>query len=342
MHNKYVAGDIAEMKIAKIIGNGSLRPVFKSDSIPEPCKLSISGLKNPKVVFFIVGHPKSGTTWLSEILNSHPQICCRREGHFFFRNDGYNTLSNAFRSSKHLRHWASRDFNHWSKDLNSELRYFNKLLVQFYLQRETEQTGKPIIGDKSPSYQLTEMAELFPEAKAIHIVRDGRDVTVSMAFHRSKETDRYMPKDVMKKLDTKIKQIGTAGSLHDLPNSFIATVANTWQQEVNTCRQQGKGLFRKKGYLEIKYEDLHEAPMPIIRKVFDFLGADASNRIIRSCLQKAQFEAMSGGRKSGIEDITSFFRKGIVGDWKNVFSERNESQFLDIAGDLLKQLRYEL
>jgi hypothetical protein len=328
------------MKIVKTIGNRFLRLALKQDSIPEPSKLSISGLKNPGVVFFIVGHPKSGTTWLSEILNGHPQICCRREGHFFFRDDGYNTLANALSSSEHLRQWASRDFNHWSKDFDSELLYFNKLLVQFYLQREAERTGKPIIGDKSPSYQLTEMAELFPEAKAIHMVRDGRDVAVSMAFHRSKETDRYMSKDVMKELDSKIGQITPASSLRNLPDRFIATVANTWQQEVRTCGRQGKKLFGE-SYLEIRYEDLHEAPEPVIRKVLAFLQAEASNNIVRSCLHKTQFEAMSGGRKSGEEDVKSFFRKGIVGDWKNVFSERNISQFGAIAGDLLKQLGYE-
>jgi len=327
------------MKIAKTFINKFLTPTLKENLIPEPGKLSISGLKNPRVVFFIVGHPKSGTTWISEILNGHPDICCMREGHFFFREDDYNTLANALNSSENLRQWSSRNFNNWSKDLNSELLYFNRLIIQFYLQREAERTGKLIIGDKSPSYHLTQMAKLFPEAKVIHIVRDGRDVAVSMAFHRSKETYRYMSKENEKKLDLKIGRLVNDNSLHALPNSFIETIANTWKHEVRTCRRQGKSLFGE-NYLEITYEELSVKPEPVIRKILSFLQADATNSVIKTCLHSARFEAMSRGRKRGEEDVNSFFRKGIVGDWKNVFTERNKSQFDKIAGNLLKKLGY--
>ena len=34
-------------------------------------------------VFFVVGHQKSGTTWLMRMLDSHPEILCRGEGRFF-------------------------------------------------------------------------------------------------------------------------------------------------------------------------------------------------------------------------------------------------------------------
>jgi hypothetical protein len=47
------------------------------------------------------------------------------------------------------------------------------------------------------------------------------------------------------------------------------------------------------------------------------------------------------GRHRGEEDITSFLRKGIEGDWKNHFSEAHKQKFKEIAGDLLIELGYE-
>src|SRR5207249_7446416 len=43
-------------------------------------------------------------------------------------------------------------------------------------------SGKPLYGDKTPRYvlYLTQLAKLFPEARFVHIIRDGRDVTMSL------------------------------------------------------------------------------------------------------------------------------------------------------------------
>src|SRR5271165_1152668 len=52
-----------------------------------------------KQIFFIGGPFKSGTTWLQLMLNAHPQIACRGEGHFTNRmmpafNDAYGQYAN--------------------------------------------------------------------------------------------------------------------------------------------------------------------------------------------------------------------------------------------------------
>ncbi len=58
------------------------------------------------------------------------------------------------------------------------------------------------------------------------------------------------------------------------------------------------------------------------------------------CVSAATFERLSGGRKRGRE-AASFYRKGIAGDWKNVFTEQNKQEFKAAAGDLLIELGYE-
>jgi hypothetical protein len=48
----------------------------------------------------------------------------------------------------------------------------------------------------------------------------------------------------------------------------------------------------------------------------------------------------AGGRRRG-QEAASFFRKGIAGDWKNVFTEQDKRVFKAAAGDLLVELGYE-
>jgi glycosyltransferase involved in cell wall biosynthesis len=308
-------------------------------TLTAPSDLLIAGINNPRIIFFVVGHPKSGTTWLSKILNNHPEISCKYEGHFFNRNDGYNTLSNSINLSPHLKQWAMRPFNNWSLEIEKEILYINKLIIQFYFQMEAHQTGLQVIGDKSPSYQLNEMATLFPDAKVIHIIRDGRDVAVSMAFHRSKETERYITKRMMKELDNHIKIINSGESIKELPNQFIANIAKTWTEEVSICREHGKRYFNE-NYMEIKYEDLHLSPITVIRELFRLLEVNSGNDVIEHCIKKAEFKVMSGGREKGQLNNKSFFRKGIIGDWKNVLNDKNLACFYSTAGFLLKRLKY--
>ena len=58
-------------------------------------------------------------------------------------------------------------------------------------------------------------------------------------------------------------------------------------------------------------------------------------------MNAASFEKLSRGRTRGEEDATSFFRKGVAGDWKNTFTEGDKSIFKEAAGDLLVRLGYE-
>jgi Sulfotransferase domain len=74
--------------------------------------------------------------------------------------------------------------------------------------------------------------------------------------------------------------------------------------------------------------------------MLEFLGADASERTVRRCVDAASFEKLAEGRERG-QEAASFFRKGIAGDWKNVFTEQDKRDFKAVAGDLLVALGYE-
>jgi hypothetical protein len=94
-------------------------------------------------------------------------------------------------------------------------------------------------------------------------------------------------------------------------------------------------------YTEVRYEDLLERPEEGVGRLLSFLDADASKQSVQRCVEKASFERWTKGRTRGEEDSSSLLRKGITGDWKNVFNAGDKEIFKDEAGDLLVQLGYE-
>ena len=62
--------------------------------------------------------------------------------------------------------------------------------------------------------------------------------------------------------------------------------------------------------------------------------------IIGVWLESNRF-AQIRAREAGEENSSSFFRKGVAGDWRTVFTERDKAVFKEEAGDLLVELGYE-
>ena len=118
--------------------------------------------KNKCKYAFIIGSPRSGTTLLGDILDLHPEIARWYEPYF--------VLDYHFRNS-------SDDCRH-SDDAADEVRKYIVNAFEYYRKK----SGCQIVVDKSPrnSLKLPFLLKIFPEARFIHILRDGRDATLSI------------------------------------------------------------------------------------------------------------------------------------------------------------------
>jgi hypothetical protein len=312
-------------------------------------------------IFFIVGQQKSGTTWLMKTLDSHPEVLCRGEGRPFGRNwrrerlkqgqKGYppTSLYNAIASSEDLRYWIERSV--WSKhdDVDEHLINLTRLAVEYFLTQQLLKTGKRLVGDKtvllSPEI-VEEISTICPGAKVIHIIRDGRDVAVSTMHHKWNQaedrggTSRITPEQAAKReayYEDPQALLKTDEGM--FPEGWLENYAAKWRANVSKTVKDGPALLSA-NYREVKYEDLLERPEEEVKRLLEFLGADASEGTVRRCVSAASFEKLAGGRKRGQEEA-SFFRKGVAGDWKNAFAEQDKQTFKAIAGDLLIELGYE-
>src|ERR687889_161536 len=310
-------------------------------------------------VFFVTGLGKSGTRWLTKILDSHPEVLCKGEGRFFSANwrraklDPTNdraiasSLYYALTHSEYLRLWIERSV--WSRDGNTD-RHLNALMrlaTEYFLTEELSKSGKRLVGDKSPLVDegfMREVGAVYPGARVIHIIRDGRDRTVS-SMHRGW---RRASQGYLHRLSS--KELARGEALRENPWGLTETgvfteerlrqAARPWNLLVGRALGDGTAPLGDR-YPEVRYEDLLEQPHREVERLLGFLGVDAQQSVVESCVGSASFEKLSRGRERGQEDPSSFYRKGIAGDWKNYFTEEDRRVFKEEAGELLIRLGYE-
>ena len=339
--------EVAELKRKLTRARGAAR-------LPDPLVESTS-------IFFLVGYQKSGTTWLMKMLDSHPEILCQGEGrpfgrdwrqeHLKQRRLSYppTSLYNAILSSEDLRYWVERSV--WSRrgDTDEHLNNLTRLAIEYFLTQQLSKTDKKLVGDKTVLLRpkiIEEISAICPKAKVIHIIRDGRDVAISSTHHgwnqaedqggSSKITPERLAKREAYRKDPQTL-LKTGGGI--FPDGELSRSATRWRTRVSKTVKDGSALLEA-NYAEVKYEDLLEKPEEELGRLLKFLGAEANEQVVRQCVSAASFEKLARGRKRG-QEAASFFRKGVAGDWKNVFTEQNKQDFKVAAGELLIELGYE-
>lgn len=272
--------------------------------------------------FFVAGAPKSGTTWLGKLLDVHPEISCKGEACVYAFTHSLTYISGEY--NKLLAHRAKHvsEVNEFpplsESEILSMMRYFIELRLAAIV--DPEKPELKFVGEKDPIHaeQFPLLHKLFPEAKVIHILRDGRDVVLSSWHHNKRVNDPTM------------KAVSF--------DAFLDEASGEWAKTVRKARETAPLLGNQ--YLEVRYEDLVADVLPNLRRVLEHLGACADEEILRACAEGASFERLSQGRSRGQEDAQSFFRKGLADDWKNHMTPAQISRCNIRSGGLLQELGY--
>jgi hypothetical protein len=159
---------------------------------------------------FVVGAMRSGTTLLRLMLNEHSQLAIPAESHFLlalFRDFGPEReltgadLVRALALVTDSPEWQ-RDYRHTETELHEAVGpgpISMAELIDRVFRLEIAETGKPRWGDKTPQnlFRVPDLLACFPDAKVVAIVRDPRDVYLSLlgrdwAGDSSWEIGRYI------------------------------------------------------------------------------------------------------------------------------------------------------
>jgi hypothetical protein len=292
--------------------------------------------------FFIFGHARSGTTLLARLARLHPEVHCNWQAHFFTREPFLKSLVNTPDAAE----WLSRKSNRWNhgRDLSPLVL---RASADFLLERDAAREGKRIVGDKSPSslihgQAVRDMAAVYPDASLIYIVRDGRDVLISERFRNFVEDSKFLtPED--RRIIQALKQDQTPftdGRRSIFTESFIRRAAAGWVANLTETEAEGKRLYGSR-YFALRYEDLLSMPFDEMQKLWQFLGVSVEPGLeadVKNELASNPDEEWQAKRN---DSIASFLPKGKAGNWRNMFTKKDQQIFKECAGEMLIKWGYE-
>jgi LPS sulfotransferase NodH len=222
----------------------------------------------PRHPVFVVGMPRSGTTLLSSLLDAHPALVIAPETHYFTRcwtGEPIRTPADAERMLDRLDqqpgvHDMTLSDEEWTT-IRERLRTLEVPthgdILRALLDTYAARSDAPAWGEKTPDHLqfVPEMAEQFPEAVFVAIVRDPRDVVLS---------------------------------LRDLPWSHktLPEQAWTWRRYAARTRQYHETLGDR--FFHLRYEDLITEPEGTLRDVCAFLDVSFRASMLRPDAKEEQ------------------------------------------------------
>ena len=263
---------------------------------------------------------KSGTNWLGSLLNSHPDVSCIGEFHWqevVARFNHQLQTEPLFRDPRYQE---------------SVRRNFEKMIRESMVQ--AAKPGARVIGDRTPH---TIVPVTLRNVPYLSIIRDGRDVLVSRAFHLYNSPDvhrlfRRIPEmaESLKNFQADPWYFRTNPEKLLCHETMVRESMAWWREHLHSDQATAE-RYPKLRVRFLKYEDLHADTVNLRNSLFEFLDVDPARVTDLSADLKPGFD---------IERPTEFFRKGAVGDWKNYFTDDVKRWVKDVAGDTLLQHGY--
>jgi len=281
-----------------------------------------AGSDGSEAPFFIVGSDRSGTTLLRLMLNAHSRLHVPRESWFLIdlmealpadRPLDSREIERGIRTI--LRHPRWPDWDVPEPVLRARLAERGHGvdlagLVDVTFRVLADAAGKPRWGDKTPAYvhHIAPLARLFDRARFVHVIRDGRDVCLSLR---------------------RLRWHGTTVYHH----------ARYWTRAVQAGMREGQALGPER-YLELRYEDLVEQPESELRRVCAFLGESFESGMLR--FHEDADRQIAAWERSIHRKLFRPPRRSDLELWRGAMSARQLAVVEAWAGETLRRAGYAL
>ncbi len=278
-------------------------------------------MTNPSL--FVVGAARSGTELLRRILDAHPEIAITPESHWIARYAKAGLVVDG-KVTPELVERLERSYWFGLLEIGpAELRALVETraswayaeLVSALFDLYGSRAGKPVVGDKTPSYvrSIGLLHRLFADARFVHIIRDGRDVTLSILD---------WPKGS--------RVVGRFSTWADDP---VTTSALWWEWSLRRAREAASKLPPRL-YYEIRYESVIGEPEQAVTALCEFLGV-AYDAAMLAFHRGREIDDPQLDAKDAWRPITAGLR-----DWRQQMTRDQLERFEASAGDLLDELGY--
>lgn len=282
----------------------------------------------------VVGCPRSGTTLLAVMLDSHPQIAMPPETAFLpalqaLAGKSGDDLKKEFFALLTTDRWGISNWNDLGIDRYQYWRLLRSLEtfsitagLRVLYGMYADGLAKPLFGEKTPAdtHCMPQIETYLPEARFVHIVRDPRDVVVSL-------------------------RRTTAGQ-------SVERTAQIWVDMVSAARASAASVSH---YHELRYEDLVLQPEAELRKICRFLELDYSSRMLEYRASSTRHVGHLGDRllpdgRSMVphalrarlhETLAQPLRQDRVHNWRQHMGAGDRAKIEAITGPLMQEVGYD-
>jgi protein-tyrosine sulfotransferase len=246
----------------------------------------------------IIGcYPRSGSTLLKNLLNQHPKIIAGEiEINIFQDIKTKDKLINAFNINQ-------KEISQAKNNANDLVSFSENILEKVKEKNEGE---KVLIKQPKHVLFIDKIFKHYPQSKFIHIIRDGRDATMSQRYY-------LLPK-----------------GKKEWPYEWCC---RQWATFINRARK----FKDDPRYLEVYYEDLVKNPKENLDKITGFLNLEKiPQKNIEKAHKKFNFKKMPTHK-----NVKKPIDKKKINKWLDKMLEKDKQIFKKIAGKELIKLGYE-
>lgn len=276
---------------------------------------------------FIVGHPRSGTTWTMWLLSQHPDVVASFHSGFFHHLDSIEKWRQEPGSfGKFIIPSLSAENVQTSNRSNRQVLWKDAVSPQIYTKQLREMTcqlfntmaaygsNPKVVVENTPENMefMGWILELVPEAYVLHVCRDPRSIWLS------------------------IRNSFRSWMNLNGKGAFPPTLR---QNILQWCRYQDLGReiqSRTNNYFEVKYERLKYDGINELMRLFHWLDLPADQEFCQQALANSTVEKL----KDVMPSPKGFFGKAQADSWQNDLSKSDIKQIEYLAGDWMDKLDY--
>lgn len=272
-------------------------------------------------IIWLASYPKSGNTWCRTLISNlrHETAANINQLH----TDGIASGRGYFESS------TLTNSAHLSYDEIDIIR-------PAVYTHQSDLSTKQLFIKVHDAYTFNlEQNPIFPAHASkgvVYIVRNPLDVAISYAAHNNSSIDKAID------LLNDSSHCMSAKS-NGVSNQFRQKLLN-WSEHVSSWLSQSEIAV-----LLIRYEDLHTNPIQTITELAKFCGLAHDENSIRKSIQQADFKKLQeqeqqDGFREKPQNMTSFFRKGVVGSWQQELTPSQIQLIIEHHRPTMERLGY--